>query len=103
MLRCFYEKQYQCRWHQLSALRGWELAHQDADQPVPGATARQGVADLFDLLCAGQGGFLDLTRDLFSWARANTPDSLVIGYLRADKEVQPPQSLEAYRQKREQR
>ena len=61
----------------------------------------QGVADLFDLLSAGQGGFLDASSDLPTWARECTPDRLVIGHLQVDEET--PRSLETYREKREQR
>ena len=46
----------------------------------------QGVADLFDLLCAGQGGFLDATPDLPIWARERGPDRLVIGHVQIDEE-----------------
>jgi hypothetical protein len=61
----------------------------------------QGVADLFDLLCAGQGGFLDATPDLPTWARG-TIGQTVIGQLQVEEEI-PPRSLETYRQEREQR
>jgi hypothetical protein len=60
-----------------------------------------GVADLFDLLSAGQGGFLDASSDLPTWAREITPDRLVIGHLQIDEET--PRSLETYREQREQR
>lgn len=60
-----------------------------------------GVADLFDLLSSGQGGFLDASSDLPTWARESAPDRLVIGHVQVDEE--PPRSLDAYREHREQR
>jgi hypothetical protein len=61
----------------------------------------QGVADLFDLLSAGQGGFLDSSSDLPTWARERTSDRLVIGHLQ-DNEETSPRSVETYREQREQ-
>ena len=61
----------------------------------------QGVADLFDLLSAGQGGFLDSSSDLPTWARERAPDRLVLGHVQVNEET--PRSLETYREQREQR
>jgi hypothetical protein len=61
----------------------------------------QGVADLFDLLSAGQGGFLDASSDLPTWAREHAPDRLVLGHVQVNEET--PRSLETYREQREQR
>lgn len=60
-----------------------------------------GVADLFDLLSAGQGGFLDASSDLPTWAREHAPDRLVLGHIQVNEET--PRSLEMYREQREQR
>jgi hypothetical protein len=54
-----------------------------------------GVADLFDLLSAGHGGFLDASSDLPTWARERAPDRLVIGHVQVDEE--PSRSLKQYR------
>jgi hypothetical protein len=56
----------------------------------------QGVADLFDFLSAGQGGFLDASSDLPTWARERAPDRLVLGHVQVDEE--PSRSLDAYRE-----
>ncbi|MBA2396416.1 MAG: hypothetical protein H0V70_27135 [Ktedonobacteraceae bacterium] len=63
--------------------------------------APQGVADLFDLLSAGHGGFLDASSDLPTWAREIAPDRLVIGHVQVNEEA--PRSLETYRERREHR
>jgi hypothetical protein len=63
--------------------------------------APQGVADLFDLLSAGQGRFLDASSDLPAWARERAPDRVVIGHIQIEEET--PRSLDAYREHREQR
>ena len=60
--------------------------------------APQGVADLFDLLSAGQGGFLDASSDLPMWARESAPDRLVLGHVQVDEKT--PRSLETYREQR---
>jgi hypothetical protein len=60
----------------------------------------QGVADLFDLLSAGQGGFLDASSDLPTWAREHAPDRLVLGHVQVNEET--PRSLETYREHRDQ-
>jgi hypothetical protein len=61
----------------------------------------QGVADLFDLLSAGQVGFLDASSNLPTWAREHAPDRLVLGHVQVDEE--PPRSLDTYREHRGQR
>jgi hypothetical protein len=59
----------------------------------------QGVADLFDLLSAGQGGFLDAAPDLPTWARGNGGQT-IIGQVQVNEE-QTPRSLEQYRARRD--
>jgi hypothetical protein len=46
----------------------------------------QGVADLFDLLSAGQGGFLDTMPDLPIWARGTIGQTVVGQVQQADEE-----------------
>jgi hypothetical protein len=62
----------------------------------------QGVADLFDLLSAGQGGFLDTMPDLPTWARGNSGQTIVGQVQQVDEETSP-RSLDVYRRDREQR
>ena len=46
----------------------------------------------------GQGGFLDASSDLPTWARQHAPDRFVLGHVQVDEE--PPRSLDVYREQR---